>query len=212
MAVGLLGLQGAFRDHIRHLKSLGVEFQVVRDAAGLKSVRRLILPGGESTVMGKFLAEFGMIEPLRERIAGGMPVWGICAGAILLADRVDGLPGRLRAMDMAVARNAYGRQLASTSRDVEVPVLDAWGGGGRSFPAVFIRSPRITAAGPQVAIHARSDRDPVFVQLVQVALFAAVRLQSYDSQALRLRVAALPGIPPRNPTTPKLLLVPCMLS
>jgi len=88
MRVGLLGLQGAFLDHIPHLERCKVTPVVVRDAQSLASIDRLIIPGGESTVMAKFLWEFGMIEPLQERIAGGMPVWGVCAGAILLAEQV----------------------------------------------------------------------------------------------------------------------------
>jgi 5'-phosphate synthase pdxT subunit len=163
VTVGLLGLQGAFLDHIRHLESLGAEYRIIRDAAGLKDIRRLIIPGGESTVMGKFLEEFSMTAPLRGRIAQGMPVWGICAGAVLLAETVDGSPGRLGALPMSVKRNAYGRQLASTERHIDVPILGAFGGQG-TFPAIFIRSPRITAVGPGVAVHARSMEDPVFVQ------------------------------------------------
>ncbi|WP_373501662.1 pyridoxal 5'-phosphate synthase glutaminase subunit PdxT [Desulfococcus sp.] len=161
--VGLLGLQGAFLDHIRHLTSLGAGYRIIRDAAGLMAVDRLIIPGGESTVMGKFLQEFRMIDPLRARIAQGMPVWGICAGAVLLAGTVDGGPGRLQVLPVSVARNAYGRQLASREHDIDIPILAA-AGGASPFPAVFIRSPRILAVGPEVAVHARAFKDPVFVQ------------------------------------------------
>ena len=163
MTVGLLGLQGAFLDHIRHLKYLGAEVRIVRDAAGLRDIRRLIIPGGESTVMGKFLEEFNMAAPLRERIAQGLPVWGICAGAVLLAETVDGSRGRLRALSMSVVRNAYGRHWASTERRIDVSILDASGGQG-SFPSIFIRSPRITSVGPNMAVHAMYGDEPVFVQ------------------------------------------------
>lgn len=157
-----MGLQGAFLDHIRHLTFLGAENRVIRDAAGLKGVDRLILPGGESTVMGKFLQEFEMTDPLRARIAQGMPVWGICAGAVLLAETVDGASGQLRALPMSVVRNAYGRQLASREHDIDIPILEAL--GGSPFSAIFIRSPRITAVGSEMAVHARAFKDPVFVQ------------------------------------------------
>ncbi len=163
MVVGLLGLQGAFLDHIRHLDALGIAHRIVRDPDGLQQVSRLIIPGGESTVMDKFLLEFGMMEPLRERIAGGMPTWGICAGAVLLAETVDGRPGSLRALPMSVIRNAYGRQLASRVRPIEVPILEALGRHG-PFSGVFIRAPRISALGAGVVVHARSKADPVFVQ------------------------------------------------
>ena len=161
--VGLLGLQGAFLDHIRHLRRLGAESRIVRDAADIEEIDRLILPGGESTVMGKFLEEFRMIDPVRERIAGGMPVWGICAGAVLLAGTVDGMPGRLRALPVTVVRNAYGRQLASREEDIDVPILGV-AGGNSPFPAIFIRSPRIIGVGREVSVHARASADPVFVQ------------------------------------------------
>lgn len=161
--MGLLGLQGAFLDHIHHLNALGVGFHIIREAGELTEVDRLIIPGGESTVMGKFLDEFRMIAPMRERILGGMPVWGICAGAVLLAETVDGGPGRLGVLPMSVVRNAYGRQLASTVSDIDISVLDAFDGMS-PFPGIFIRSPRITALGPKVAVHARFMGDPVFVQ------------------------------------------------
>jgi len=157
--VGLLGLQGAFRDHMRPLAALGAPWQVVRGPDDLPAVDRLIIPGGESTVMAKFLTAFDLLSPLRKRIRGGMPVWGICAGAILLAETVDGRAGLIAALPMAVARNAYGRQLASTERSIAIPALKA-----RSFPAVFIRAPRILSVAPDITVLARRDNDPVFVQ------------------------------------------------
>ena len=163
MTVGLLGLQGAFLDHIRHLRYLGAEARIIRDAGALRGIRRLVIPGGESTVMGKFLEEFNMAAPLRECIAQGLPVWGVCAGAVLLAETVDGCWGRLRALSMSVVRNAYGRHWASTEGRIDVSILDAFGGQG-SFPAIFIRSPRIAVVGPDMAVHARFGHDPVFVQ------------------------------------------------
>jgi pyridoxal 5'-phosphate synthase pdxT subunit len=159
MVVGLLGLQGAFLDHIPHLERCGAEHVVVRDARTLEKIDRLIVPGGESTVMAKFLAEFGMTVPLLQRIAAGMPVWGVCAGAILLAEQVDGRPGPLAALPIRLRRNAYGRQIASDTRLIDIDVL-----GLKAFPAIFIRAPRIEFIDAKVRVHALRDNDPVFVQ------------------------------------------------
>ncbi len=159
MRVGLLGLQGAFLDHIAHLKRCGVDHCIVSDPHTLTKIDRLIIPGGESTVMIKFLHEFGMLEPLKERIAGGMPVWGVCAGAIVLSDRIDGSPGPVRALPIRVKRNAYGRQIASSQNWIEIPLFDQG-----SYPAIFIRAPKIEDLAAHLAVHARYGGDPVFVQ------------------------------------------------
>ncbi len=159
MLVGLLGLQGAFLDHIPHLDRCGATPVVVRDIQGLSRVDRLIIPGGESTVMTKFMVEFGMLEPLRARINSGMPVWGVCAGAILLAEQVDGKSGVLGVLSAQLTRNAYGRQIASDAISIRVPVL-----GLENYPAIFIRAPRIDTLDPSVTVHARREIDPVFVQ------------------------------------------------
>lgn len=158
-SVGLLGLQGAFLDHIPHLKSCGVAYRIVRDDEALAAVDRLIIPGGESTVMSKFLREFGMLEGLNHRIRDGMPVWGVCAGSILLAGKVDGQPGTLPVLPISLTRNAYGRQIASDIQMIDIPLLDLAG-----YPAVFIRAPRIDRIEGEVTIHALRDRDPVFIQ------------------------------------------------
>jgi len=157
--VGLLGLQGAFLDHIPHLKRCGVQYRIVRDNEALSAVDRLIIPGGESTVMVKFLHEFGMLALLIRRIRDGMPVWGVCAGSILLAEQVDGQAGALAALPIAVTRNAYGRQIASDVEPIDIPVLNL-----KHYPAIFIRAPRIDRIGEGVRIHAKRARDPVFIQ------------------------------------------------
>jgi pyridoxal 5'-phosphate synthase pdxT subunit len=159
MIVGLLGLQGAFLDHIPHFKRLGVEHRIVRDIQGLGLIDRLVIPGGESTVMTKFLEEFGMTGPLKERIGAGMPVWGVCAGAILLADAVDGRPGSLGALPVSVTRNAYGRQINSSQRWIDIPLLDV-----HAYPAIFIRAPKIDRIGQGISVHAALDDDPIFIQ------------------------------------------------
>lgn len=159
MLVGLLGLQGAFLDHIPHLKHCGAPYMIVRDAEALGRIDRLIIPGGESTVMSKFLSEFHMLDPLIDRIASGMPVWGVCAGSILLAEQVDDRRGTLSALPISVIRNAYGRQIASDTQVINIPLL-----GVADYPAVFIRAPRIDHVGQGVAVHARRGGDPVFLQ------------------------------------------------
>jgi len=158
MRVGLLGLQGAFRDHIPILESLGCEFRVVRNPDDLNTVDRLILPGGESTVMAKFLNEFAMTGPLQNRIRKGMPVWGICAGSILLADKVDGHPGVLQVLSAEMQRNAYGRQSASDMKEINIPAFQC-----PAFPAMFIRAPRFVSLGNGVEVLAFCGNDPVFV-------------------------------------------------
>ena len=132
---------------------------VVTAGSHLAEVDRIILPGGESTVMGKFIRELGLLGHLRERLSAGMPAWGICAGAILLADTVDGAPGLLQALPIRVARNAYGRQRESCRRPVRIAIFKE-----DAYPAIFIRSPRIETVAPQVTTHATVGQDPVFVQ------------------------------------------------
>jgi 5'-phosphate synthase pdxT subunit len=165
MTIGVLGLQGAVQDHGRHLAALGAAWRWVREAADLAGIDRLIIPGGESTVMAKFLECFGLVTPLRQRLSTGMPAWGICAGAILLAQYVDGGPGVLQVMSMSVARNAYGRQDASDECALDIPALER-----RNFPAMFIRAPRVISVGDGVQVLACRGGDPVF--LVDSALMA----------------------------------------
>jgi 5'-phosphate synthase pdxT subunit len=159
MVIGLLGLQGAFRDHIPHLTRLGAQYTIVTNRQQLGHIDRLVIPGGESTVMGKFLRAYGMRSAIRSRVAAGMPVWGICAGAILLAQYVDGAPGVLDLLPIAVTRNAYGRQNNSRKAGIDIPLL-----GVAAYPAIFIRSPRIDCTGAGTAVFARDASDPVFIQ------------------------------------------------
>jgi 5'-phosphate synthase pdxT subunit len=163
MSVGLLGLQGAFRDHFNPITRLGHAVRVIRNADELEGVDRLIIPGGESTVMAKYLELFGLVAPLKARIAAGMPVWGVCAGAILLAERVDGAPGILRVLPATVTRNAYGRQNASDVFPLAVPILKR-----PAFPAIFIRAPLISSITPGVSVMAVRGNAPVFVRHHQV--------------------------------------------
>jgi 5'-phosphate synthase pdxT subunit len=142
MAVGVLALQGAFIEHEQMLRRLGQEVVQVRLPQHLALVDRLIIPGGESTTIGKLLVAYNLLEPIRERVHREMPVWGTCAGMILLAKEItEGRPAgqpALALMDITARRNAFGRQLDSF--EAHVPVSDV---AGIPFPAVFIRAPLI---------------------------------------------------------------------
>lgn len=137
--VGVLALQGDFREHREALERLGCAVREVRKPAQLAEVNALIIPGGESTTIARLILSNGFQQPLRDYCASGAPVWGTCAGAILLARRVDNLdrPG-IEVMDISVRRNAFGRQVDSFEADLDVEGLD-----GPPFRAVFIRAPLI---------------------------------------------------------------------
>ncbi|MCL8207397.1 MAG: pyridoxal 5'-phosphate synthase glutaminase subunit PdxT [Actinomycetia bacterium] len=146
MRVGVLAIQGDVREHRRILQQLGVDAPEVRTPADLEGVDGLVIPGGESTTIGLLMDEAGLVSVLRTRITGGFPVYGTCAGLILLARDVEGPePRRIGLMDITAARNAFGRQIASFEARVPIPVL-----GAEPFPAVFIRAPRVTRVGPGV--------------------------------------------------------------
>ncbi len=153
MTVGVLALQGDFAEHVVVLRRLGAETAEVRTARQLAGVDALIIPGGESTAMAKLMDAYGLRRPLREFGLSGAPVWGTCAGLIMLADRlIDDRPEPLGLMDMVVSRNGFGRQIDSFETD-----LDVIGLGGAPFHAVFIRAPIICETGPQVQVLARLD-------------------------------------------------------
>src|SRR2546429_7367072 len=162
MKVGVLALQGAFREHREVLDALGVEAVDVRTPEQLGALDALILPGGESTTMSKLLDSASLRAPVAGLLDDGMPVLGTCAGMILLArEVVDGRPDQrsFGAIDLSVRRNAYGRQRDS----FEVP-LDVAGLAGGPFPGVFIRAPRIESAGDDVEVLARHDGHAVLAR------------------------------------------------
>ena len=162
MKVGVLALQGAFREQREVLDALGVEAIEVRTPAELGALDALILPGGESTTMSKLLDSSSVRAPLGELLADGLPVFGTCAGMILLArDVVDGRPDQqsFGVVDVAVRRNAYGRQ-----RDSFEAPLNVSGMVGGAFPGVFIRAPRIEHAGDDVEVLATYDGHPVLAR------------------------------------------------
>ena len=143
--MGVLALQGDFREHLAVLTALGAEAVPVRRPDELASVSGLVIPGGESTVMDKLSRTFGMAEPLRAAVDGGLPVYGTCAGLIMLADHVvDGTPGQrtIGGLDVSVRRNAFGGQTDSFETDLDVPVI-----GGPPVHAVFIRAPVVDRVG-----------------------------------------------------------------
>jgi len=146
--IGVLALQGDVREHLAVLGDLGVPAIRVRRPEELAAVDGLIIPGGESSVMDKLARAFGLFEPLREAIAGGLPVYGTCAGLIMLADTVvDGIEGQqsLGGLDVAVRRNAFGSQVDSFETELEVPVFS-----GPPVHAAFIRAPVVERVGPGV--------------------------------------------------------------
>ena len=176
MTVGVLALQGAFGLHVDLLESLGVRAVEVRRADQLDSVDRLVLPGGESTTMSMLAERFDLLEPLRDFCRSGRPVFGTCAGAILLGSEI--LDGRddqhcLGAVDISVRRNGFGRQVDSFEIDVDVDALADAGLGDAPFHAVCIRAPVIERVGDGVEVMARIDGSPALVRdgAIMVAIF-----------------------------------------
>ena len=145
--IGVLALQGDVREHLRALGGAGARAVPVRRPAEIEAVDGLVIPGGESTTLWRLAMAFDLLEPLRKLIGGGMPAFGSCAGMIMLADRlVDGVRGQqtLGGIDMTVRRNAFGRQVDSFERNIEL--------SGEPFHAVFIRAPWVEQVGPDVSV------------------------------------------------------------
>lgn len=154
MTVGVLALQGDVQEHMDVLRRMGVAALAVRLPQHLAAVDRLIIPGGESTTIGRLLHRYGLLEPIRSRAGRDLAVWGTCAGAILLARDVLGMKqgGQplIGAMDITVRRNAYGSQLESFETPLDIPVL-----GAPPLRGVFIRAPVIETVGHEVEVLAR---------------------------------------------------------
>lgn len=144
MKIGVLALQGAFIEHINILRRLGVEAVEVRLPQELADLDGLIIPGGESTTIGKLAELYGLMMPLRQ-FAQEKPVWGTCAGMIFMAKDIGRQQPLLGLMDVVVERNAFGRQVDSFEADLDIPALNGLDGHA-SFPAVFIRAPRLVSA------------------------------------------------------------------
>jgi pyridoxal 5'-phosphate synthase pdxT subunit len=155
LQIGVLALQGDFEAHLKMLAELGVEGRAVRLPRQLEELDGIIVPGGESTTIGKLMVLYGLDEPLRQAIRKGTPIWGTCAGLILLSKVTDNaLAGQplLASMDIRTRRNAFGSQRESFETDLSVPVL-----GEAPFHAVFIRGPAIEEVGPGVEVLATLD-------------------------------------------------------
>lgn len=166
--VGVLALQGDVREHQRMLAAVGAPSTPVRTPAELDAVDALVLPGGESTTMWRLARTFGLLEPLRRRVADGMPAYGSCAGMILLADRIEGgVAGQetVGGMDITVRRNAFGRQIDSFEADIDFPALSE---PERPLHAVFIRAPWVEKIGDGVDVLARVANDGDLGNIVAV--------------------------------------------
>jgi 5'-phosphate synthase pdxT subunit len=158
MKAGVLALQGDFREHAKVFAAAGATSIEVRTAEQLGEVDCLAIPGGESTTIGKLARAYGLVEPLRERAAQGMPILGTCAGMIVLATEVLGGDPLFALMDITVRRNAYGRQVDSFETDVEVRGVD------HAVRGVFIRAPWIERIGPDVDVLATFEDRPVVLE------------------------------------------------
>jgi 5'-phosphate synthase pdxT subunit len=158
MKAGVLALQGDFREHARVLAELGASPVEVRVPEDFARVDALVIPGGESTTISKLARSAGLVEPIRQRADAGMPMLGTCAGMIVMARRVQGGEPLLSLVDIAVERNAYGRQVDSFESDVDVE--------GVEYPvrAVFIRAPMVEEIGDAVRVLARHEGHPVVLE------------------------------------------------
>lgn len=158
LTIGVLAVQGAFREHIKILQGLGVRAVEVRKPEQLVDLDGLIIPGGESTSIGLIAERWGLVEPLRAWVRDGNPTWGTCAGMILLAEQAvgqkQGGQALIGGLDVIVNRNYFGRQIHSFEADLDAPVL-----GDPPFRAVFIRAPAITATGDQVEVLSEIQAD-----------------------------------------------------
>ena len=164
--IGVLALQGDFLEHRMHLHAAGARSREVRIPADLDGLDGLIIPGGESTTIARLLLAYGLHAPLQDRGRDGLPIWGTCAGAILLAGQVDDLDRpTLGLLDMEIDRNAYGRQAQSFETDIHTPAL-----GDAPYRAIFIRAPRIRSVAPDVDVVMALDGEAVAVRAG--ALFA----------------------------------------
>jgi len=164
--VGVLALQGDFREHESTLHTLGVATRRVRTVEDLEGIDALVVPGGESTTMSNLALRWGLMEPLRELVRGGLPAFGSCAGMIMLADRiVGGRPDQetIGGLDVTVLRNAFGRQVDSFEADLDMPVL-----GEEPIHAVFIRAPWVESVGESVDVLGRVSTGPAAGRIVAV--------------------------------------------
>lgn len=161
MKIGVLALQGDFREHAAMLRELGADAVQVRLPEQLRDLDGLIIPGGESTTIGKIATQYGLLEPIRQFVAQGKPVWGTCAGMIVLAKDVGMKQPLVGVMDVQVKRNAFGRQVDSFETDLDIPEIKNGGDGDtpaqKPFHAIFIRAPLMESVGENVRVLAKLD-------------------------------------------------------
>lgn len=199
MRVGVLAIQGDVREHVRHTERAGAEAVPVRLARDLEGTQGLIIPGGESTTIGMLMAEYGLIDAITARAADGhYPIYGTCAGLILLAKNVIGpSPARLGLVDIDASRNAYGRQVASFEVELGIDAL-----GSEPFPAVFIRAPKIQRLGDTVRPMAwyqgeavMAESGPYLISSFHPEMSGDIRIHQYFVDKVR-REAAVVGTSP----------------
>lgn len=185
MKAGVLALQGDFREHAEMFSRAGATPVLVRTPEDLALVDVLAIPGGESTTIGRLARTHGLVEPIRERAARGMPIFGTCAGMIVMAREVEGGTPLLSLMDITVRRNAYGRQVDSFEADLEVA-------GVGPVRAVFIRAPVVERVGPDVKVLAEHGGHPVVVRQGNL-LAASFHPEIAGDPRLHERVLAMAG-------------------
>ncbi len=186
--VGVLALQGAFARHVEALETCGVESSEIRTPEQLASVDAIVIPGGESTTMAKLLSSQELRDPLATRLEAGLPVFGTCAGMILLAsDIIDGRPDQVPfgRIDLSVRRNGYGRQIASFETDLEVDGFD------ETYRAVFIRAPKVERVGAGVETLAEVDGVPVLCRSGSVLVASFHPELTDDTRLHRLFIEAV---------------------
>jgi len=187
--IGALAIQGAFRKHIEALQRCGVEAREVRTAEEIEACDGLVIPGGESTTIGMLIERFQVADAIRDLAARKGPIFGTCAGMILLAKEIVGSDQpRLGFMDIAVRRNAYGRQIDSFETDLDIPAL-----GDPPFRAVFIRAPHIEAVSEDVDVLATWEGHPV---LARQRNFLVASFHPELTEDLRLHQYFLQMAPP----------------
>jgi 5'-phosphate synthase pdxT subunit len=186
--IGVLALQGDVREHVRALEEAGADARAVRRLSEVESVDGLVIPGGESTTLWKLATAFDLLDPVRKLITDGMPAFGSCAGLIMLADRLrDGVEGQqtFGGIDMTARRNAFGRQVDSSEREV---VID-----GAPFHAVFIRAPWVESAGTEVTVLGEDNGRIIAVRQGQLLATAFHPELTPDRRIHELFVAMVKG-------------------
>lgn len=186
LTIGVLALQGAVSEHIRQIESLGAQGVAIKKVEQLQHIDALILPGGESTAIGKLMRRYGFIEAI-QTFAESHAVFGTCAGMILLAKRIHGgEQSHLNLMDMTVQRNAFGRQKESFQFDIEVKGIE------KTFPAIFIRAPFVASIdSPEIEVLASVEQHPVLIRQGNIVACSFHPELSNDSRLLDLFLSAI---------------------